>query len=162
MNYLRQGIKKVFVADFIFFNVKMTSVKSITSFWEKEHFGKLFIRLFLGLFLVALGVRHFSGGLSALRTLGAIFDVIGITFWPGFLGTCSAIILILSGMCFLIGFFYRLNCGLLLLIFFLKAVISWRLADHFFNTEFLFNALIALLLFSLLFIGAGRFSSDGK
>ncbi|MDR1434840.1 MAG: DoxX family protein [Puniceicoccales bacterium] len=137
-------------------------MKGITSFWEKENFGKLFIRLFLGLFFIASGIRHFSGGISALRILGSIFNAIGITLWPGLWGTFSSVILVLSGMCFLIGFFYRTNCGLLLLVFFLKALTNWYLSKNFFDGEFLLNALITLSLFAFLFIGAGRFSSDGK
>ncbi|MDR1303188.1 MAG: DoxX family membrane protein [Puniceicoccales bacterium] len=137
-------------------------MKGIDSFWEKENFGKLFIRLFLGLFFVASGVRYFSGGISALQTLGAIFSAIGITFWPVIFGIISAVILVLSGMCFLIGFFYRLNCGLLLAIYFLKALGNGSGLKNFFDGEFLLNILIALLLFAFLFMGAGRFSSDGK
>jgi putative oxidoreductase len=137
-------------------------MKGINSFWEKENFGKLFIRLFLGLFFVASGVRYFSGGVSALQLLGAIFNVIGITFWPIIFGIISAVILVLSGMCFLIGFFYRLNCGLLLAIFFLKALGNGYSLGNFFDAEFLLNILITLSLFAFLFMGAGRFSSDGK
>jgi putative oxidoreductase len=137
-------------------------MKGIDSFWEKENFGKLFIRLFLGLLFVASGVRYFSGGISALQVLGAIFSVIGITFWPIIFGIISAVILVLSGMCSLIGFFYRLNCGLLLVIYFLKALGNRSGLKNFFEAEFLLNILIALLLFAFLFMGAGRFSSDGK
>jgi uncharacterized membrane protein YphA (DoxX/SURF4 family) len=136
-------------------------MKSAISFWEKENFGKLLIRLTFGLFFVALGIRHFTGGMSALRTLGAIFEVIGLTFWPGFLGTFSAIILILGGMCFLIGFFFKTNCSLLWLVFLLRALTHWFWARNFFDPTFLCDAMVTLLLFSFLFIGPGRFSSDG-
>ncbi|MDR3317734.1 MAG: DoxX family protein [Puniceicoccales bacterium] len=137
-------------------------MKGIESFWEKGNFGKLFIRLFLGLFFVGSGIQYFAGGISALRLLGSIFNAIGITFWPSIWGTFSAVILILSGMCFLIGFFYRSNCSLLLFVFFLKAMTNWYISKNFSEPEFLLNTLIALQLFGLLFIGAGRFSSDGK
>jgi uncharacterized membrane protein YphA (DoxX/SURF4 family) len=156
------GFVKIYVADFFFFNVKIIAMKGVSSFWEKENFGKLFIRLFLGLFFVASGIRYFAGGISALQGLGAIFSAIGMTFWPAIFGIFAAVILILSGMCFLIGFFYRLNCGLLLLVFFLKALANGYRWQNFFDAEFLLNILIALLLFAFLFIGAGRFSSDGK
>jgi uncharacterized membrane protein YphA (DoxX/SURF4 family) len=145
----------------MYFGVKVSIMKGITSFWDKENFGKLFIRLVIGLFFIALGIRYFSGGMFSLRALGAIFNAIGIAFWSGLWGTFSAVILILSGMCFLIGFFFRTNCGLLLLVFFLKALATWTALENFFDDEFLLSASLAVMLFSFLFMGAGRFSSDG-
>ncbi|MDR2812653.1 MAG: hypothetical protein LBB05_02620 [Puniceicoccales bacterium] len=137
-------------------------MKGVESFWDKENFGKLFIRLAVGLFFIALGIRHFSSGMPSLQALGNIFSVIGITFWPGAWGVFSAVTLILSGMCFLIGFFFRTNCALLLLVFFLKLLATWFFSKNFFDAEFLLSASLSVLLFSFLFMGAGRFSSDGK
>ncbi|MDR1366912.1 MAG: DoxX family protein [Puniceicoccales bacterium] len=137
-------------------------MKDVASFWEKENFGKLFIRLVIGLFFIAFGIRHFAGGMLSLQALGVIFSTIGITFWPGVWGVFSSVILILSGMCFLIGFFFRTNCVLLSLVFFLKLLTTWSSSKNFFDVEFLLNASLTVLLFSFLFMGAGRFSSDGK
>ncbi|MDR1907096.1 MAG: hypothetical protein LBQ03_02670 [Puniceicoccales bacterium] len=137
-------------------------MKGVASFWDKENFGKLFMRLLMGLFFIALGIRYFSGGMSSLQILGTIFNVLGITFWPGIWGVFSAVVLILAGMCFLIGFFFRTNCAFLLLLFFLKSLTVWVFSKNFFDGEFLLNASLAVMLFSFLFMGAGRFSSDGK
>jgi uncharacterized membrane protein YphA (DoxX/SURF4 family) len=93
-------------------------MKGAASFWDKENFGKLFSRLVVGLFFIAFGIHHFSNGMSSLQALGTIFSVICITFWPGMWGVFAAVTLILSGMCFLIGFFFHTNCALLLLVFF--------------------------------------------
>jgi uncharacterized membrane protein YphA (DoxX/SURF4 family) len=154
--------KKISIAEKLFFYVRIVAMKGIISFWDKENFGKLFIRLTVGLFFVALGIRYFSQGMTSLQILGAIFYAIGITFWPGLWGVFSAVILILSGMCFLIGFFFRTNCALLLLLFFFKGLAVWGSSRNFFDAELLLNASLSVLLFSFLFMGAGRFSSDGK
>jgi uncharacterized membrane protein YphA (DoxX/SURF4 family) len=162
MQELHPAAKKICIAGKFFFNVKISNMRGVTSFWDKENFGKLFIRLLVGLFFIALGIRYFSGGMSSLQILGAIFNTLGVTFWPGIWGVCSAVVLILSGMCFLIGFFFRTNCALLLLVFFLKLLTVWFFSKNFFDPEFLLNASLAVLLFAFLFMGAGRFSSDGR
>ncbi|MDR2371585.1 MAG: hypothetical protein LBD60_00325 [Puniceicoccales bacterium] len=159
---IMSGDKKICIAGKFFFNVRVLNMRGAMSLWDKENFGKLFIRLLVGLFFVALGIRYFSGGMSSLQILGAIFNILGITFWPSIWGIFSAVVLILSGMCFLIGFFFRTNCALLLLVFFLKLLTAWFFSKNFFDSEFLLNASLAVLLFAFLFMGAGRFSSDGK
>lgn len=136
-------------------------MRSVASFWDKEHFGRLLIRIVLGILLVALGVKYFTGGSIALKTLGAIVQALGITFWPRLWGILSATVLIFSGMCYVIGFYYRVNCGLLAMIFALKTIIDWKLGYHFFAPEFLCDFVIFTILMSSLFMGPGRFSSDG-
>ena len=129
-------------------------------FFEKDNFGKLFLRLSIGSYFIASGVKYFAGGWIFLRSLGEIFKFLGLNFWPGFWGVVSATILILSGMSFLIGFFFRINCAILSLIFLLKTLVSWFLDKNYWNVEFLFNLNLFFILISFIFIGAGQFSAD--
>ncbi|MDR2807082.1 MAG: hypothetical protein LBB11_02915 [Puniceicoccales bacterium] len=135
-------------------------MKAIAYFLEKENFGKLLIRFFWGLFFIILGIRYFAGGMATLKTLGSIFNNIGIHSAIGFWGIITALVLILSGICFFIGFFFRTNCCVLLFIFFLKVLTYRHTLQSFFDEAYLLDVSMALLLFSFLFIGAGRFSFD--
>lgn len=133
-----------------------------TNFFDSENFGKLFLRLMLGAFFIASGVKYFAGGLNMLETFGKIFSAIGLSFFPKFCGIASALVLILSGMCFVIGFFFKLNSCLLLFIFAIKTIVNWKISHNYWNSDFLCSLILVTTLISYIFIGPGQFSSDKK
>ena len=143
-------------------NSKESSIANISTIFESENFGKLLIRITIGAYFIASGIKYFAGGWNMLESLGKIFSAIGISFFPRFFGISSSIVLILCGMSFMIGFFFKINSFLLFVLFLLKTVVNWKLCHNFWNNDFLFSFIISIFLFSLIFIGPGRFSADKR
>ena len=139
---------------------KNTTFSQISNILASENFGKLFLRVMIGSYFIALGVKHFAGGWSMIETLGKIFSTIGITFLPKMFGVVSALILILSGMCFLIGFFFKANAFLLFVIFLIKSILYWKISHNYWNVDFLYSFILSIVLISCIFIGPGKYSSD--
>lgn len=126
--------------------------------FDTENFGKLFIRIFLGIYFVVIGVHFFVSGHDALIVLGTILKILGITFSPIFFGWVLASMHIICGMTILIGFLFRISCFLLGSVTLLEAIIALYTDKNFINgVAHIF--LLSMILFGMMFVGGGRFSA---
>lgn len=118
----------------------------------------LFLRLALGTFYTWMhGWSQLAGGLPAWKKTGLAMKHIGITFAPGLWGFLAAIAATIAIGFLILGLFFRPACLLIFLTLLVAASItveSVGLARSAHTVEF------AILVFSLLFIGPGRYSVD--
>ena len=118
----------------------------------------LFLRLALGSFYIWLhGWSLMAGGVAGWKKAGWAMQHIGINFLPaawGFMGAFAAtvaIVLLILGLCF------RPACLLILITLTVVAIArikSGGVAGSYHSIE------MAIVIFSLLFIGPGRYSFD--
>ncbi|MDR1255621.1 MAG: DoxX family membrane protein [Puniceicoccales bacterium] len=126
--------------------------------FDSESFGKLFIRIFIGIFFMVNGVHFFMGGHAALATLGKILGMVGINFSPVLFGGVLAAIHIVCGLTLIIGFLFRTSCFLLGLISFLKALIALFAGKNILNdVAHIFT--LSMVTVGMMFIGGGKFSA---
>ena len=118
----------------------------------------LFFRLTLGSFFIYLhGWPMLAGGLSKWRAIGGAMRHLGITLGPGFWGFVAAASESLGCLLFVIGFAFRPSCLMLFLTLTVAAISDYysgglHRADHAIE--------MALVFFTFMFIGAGKFSFD--
>lgn len=128
-------------------------------FFNGENFGKLFIRVILGLILTAKGIVFFVDGQMALLTLGKILNVIGITFWPLYFGWIIAVICVLCGVTFAIGAFFKTSTFLLGTITLLEAAFKYYINFPLMDTV-AYAAIPSVVMYGFLFIGPGTYAVD--
>jgi uncharacterized membrane protein YphA (DoxX/SURF4 family) len=128
--------------------------------FDSENFGKLFIRLFVGIFFAVNGVHFFVCGHKSLAILGAIFGMIGIKFSPVFFGGLLAGVHIVCGLTVIIGFLFRTSCFLLGLISLLEGIIAIYTGKCALDSAPMLT--IGMVTLGLMFTGEGRFSATGK
>jgi putative oxidoreductase len=124
--------------------------------FDSENFGKLFMRLFLGIFFMVNGVYFFIHGHTALAILGKILGVIGVHFSPVIFGGILATIHIVCGLTVVIGFLFRTSCFLLGLISIFKVAIT-LLASGSITHDSAYAFTVGMTMFGMMFIGGGRF-----
>lgn len=132
---------------------------STTINFDSENFGKLFMRFFVGVFFVIIGVHFFVCGHNALIMLGKLLGLLGINFSPILFGTILASTHIACGMTILIGFLFRVSCFLLGTVTLLKAIIAFYVHIDMFNIT-LPTLTLSMILYGMMFIGGGRFSAQ--
>jgi putative oxidoreductase len=118
----------------------------------------LFLRITLGSFFLYLhGFPMLAGGLSKWRSVGGEMHYLGITmgasFW-GFLAACSES---LGCALFIIGFAFRPSCLMLFLTLSVIAFASYR-SSGLMRADYPIS--MALVFFTLMFVGPGKFSFD--
>jgi putative oxidoreductase len=118
----------------------------------------LFFRLTLGtLFIYLHGWPMLAGGLAKWRVIGGAMRHVGITMGPGVWGFLAACSESLGCLLIIIGFAFRPSCLLLFLTLTVAAISDDRTgglhhADHAIE--------MALVFFTFMFIGPGKFSLD--
>jgi putative oxidoreductase len=125
-----------------------------TSVFDKEGFGKLFVRVILGMIAMAKGIAFFVQGKGALVAAGNILSLIGINFSPLFFGFCVAIVCVVCGITFAIGAFFKTSAFLLGSVILLDALLH-----HYTKTAAVDVVVttigVAATLYGFVFIGAG-------
>ncbi|MDR2735697.1 MAG: hypothetical protein LBB20_02580 [Puniceicoccales bacterium] len=136
-------------------------MNKIEKFFEKENFGKLLLRLIIGGFIMTKGVVYISSSATALQPFKAccklLFGVNGIS--PAVIIPMS-LLYIIFGTFFLIGFHFRTNTFLLLLIFIAKTAFSYLVTYNWMDPFVLHNLISCAIMLSYLFIGPGAFCAD--
>ena len=129
---------------------------SLTKFRDQ---GLLFLRVALGCFYIyAHGWHKLAGGVHAWRDLGEATRYVGIHFAPVFWGLMAALSETLGCVLLVLGFLFRPACLLLFITLVVASAMhlkkgqGWETASHAIE--------LAILFFSLLFIGPGKYSVD--
>jgi putative oxidoreductase len=130
------------------------------SVYKTQHFGLLLLRMGIGLMYIGHGWPKITGGTEYWINLGAAMPYWGIAVAPAFWGFLAAITEFGGGIWLILGLFFRPTC-LMLFLTMVVATSSHINNDDDFNTYS--HALeMAIVFFSLLFIGPGQYSLDAK
>jgi len=131
----------------------------LTSLTRFREWGLLILRVALGSFyLYVHGWHKLAAGVHEWRTLGEATRYVGIHFAPVFWGLMAALSETLGCVLVILGFLFRPACGLLFITLFVASMMilrkgqGWEAASH--------PIELAILFFSLLFIGPGKYSLD--
>lgn len=129
----------------------------LTSLTKFREFGLLLLRGALGLFFIYVhGWPKLAGGLSKWRDVGRNMHVVHIHFAPEFWGFMAAFSESIGAALLVLGLFFRPSCILL--------VITMTIAAMTLLPHGLLAASqpieLAIVFFSLLFIGPGKYSID--
>ncbi|MHA2612090.1 MAG: DoxX family protein [bacterium JZ-2024 1] len=121
--------------------------------------GLLILRVGIGaLFMVVHGGPKMLGGPALWAKVGAAIGYLGIHFAPTFWGFMAMFSELFGGLLLILGLFFRPACLLLLITMFVAS------SMHLLSGEGLMAAAhaikMAILFFSLLFIGPGKYSLD--
>jgi putative oxidoreductase len=120
--------------------------------------GLLFLRAGIGTMMVFHGWPKLAGGIQHWEKLGKAMSAIGINFLPGFWGFSSAMVETIGGVLIVIGYCFRPVTILMTLNFVVATVVVYKASHQF--LEWSRPAETLILVFSLIFIGAGKYSVD--
>ena len=118
----------------------------------------LFFRLALGTFFIWVhGWPKLAGGVTTWKKYGLTMKHIGIDFWPVFWGFMAAFSESIGCVLFALGLFFRPACLLLLITMTVAAIADYHgggvlRASH--------AAEMAIVFFTFLFLGPGKYSID--
>jgi putative oxidoreductase len=123
-----------------------------------KDFGLLFLRIGIGLMFVLHGLPKIAGGEEVWQKLGEAMQVFGIYEYPIVWGYMAAFVECGGGVLLIFGLLHRITCVLLLITMLVA------FASHIFNGDSFglssHSIELAILFFSLTFIGPGKFSID--
>ncbi|MDD5018979.1 MAG: DoxX family protein [Candidatus Omnitrophica bacterium] len=117
--------------------------------------GLLVIRLVLGCMFFYYGWPKLAGGTQAWAAVGQAVEALGIRFGFTFWGFLAAMIMVLGGVCFVTGIFFRPACLFLFLVMFVAASMHFQKGDGLMGAAHAIDDGIVFL--GLLFVGPGRF-----
>ena len=120
--------------------------------------GLLFLRVGIGTMMVLHGWPKLAGGIQQWEKLGKAMSLVGISFFPGFWGFSSAMVETVGGVLIVLGFCFRPVTILMTLNFVVATVLLYKTTGQF--IEWARPAEMLILFFSLIFIGAGKYSID--
>ena len=122
--------------------------------------GLLILRVGIGAMMMVHGFPKIMGGPDKWQALGGTMNVIGIDFFPTFWGFMAAITEGLGGFLLLLGLFFRPVNMLLAFTMLIAAIMHIKKGDGILGASHAIE--LAVLFVALIFIGAGKYSVDGK
>ena len=120
--------------------------------------GLLILRIGIGTMFIWHGYAKLIGGPEKWEGLGEALSAIGIDFAPKFMGLVASLSEFVGGILLAIGLFTRPACFFLLIT--MVVATSMHLANGDPRQIFSHPNELAVLFFSLLLIGPGKFSID--
>ena len=131
----------------------------LTSLTKYRDWGLLFLRVALGSFyLYVHGWHKLAGGVHTWREIGLAIRYAGIHFAPVFWGLMAALSETLGCVLLILGFLFRPACIGLMITLLVASAMHLRKGQ---GLETASHAIeLAILFFSLLFIGPGKYSLD--
>ena len=121
--------------------------------------GLLFLRIGLGAAFVIHGLPKLTGGPKIWTALGNSMATIGIDFFPAVWGFMAAATEGIGGIFLILGFCHRPVCLLLYVTMVIATLTHTSVKKPDFN-EYSHPLKMAVVFFSLAFIGPGKFSID--
>jgi len=121
--------------------------------------GLLILRAGIGTMMVIFGWQKLKEGDATWLKLGKAMENFGITFYPIVWGFLCALTEALGGLLVVIGLWFRPVCIVMVLLFVVATVMLYNTTGGNFK-EWTRPAELGLLFFSLIFIGAGKYSID--
>jgi len=120
--------------------------------------GLLLLRLGVGLAFILHGWPKLAGGPEHWAQIGQSMQLVGVGFAPAFWGFMAGFSEAVGGLMLLLGLLFRPFCLLLLLTMLIAITTHISHGDNFNVYSHALEA--AVLFFSLLFIGPGKYSLD--
>lgn len=122
--------------------------------------GLLLLRIGIGTMFILHGWPKLAGGPARWEAIGQTMELVGISFAPAFWGFLAGFAEVAGGLLLILGLFWRIACLFLLLTMIIAATRHIAAGDPFNVYSHAVEA--AILFFSLLFIGPGKYSLDNK
>lgn len=123
--------------------------------------GLLLLRIGLGIMMMTHGLPKLTGGTAMWEGVGQSMGIIGIKFFPAFWGFMAAATEAVGGLFLLLGLFFRPVNMLLVFTMIIAALV--HLSDPKQGLNEASHAIeLAIVFFSLIFIGPGKYSIDKK
>jgi len=122
--------------------------------------GLLILRIGLGAMMMFHGFPKIMGGPDKWAGIGSSMNVIGINFIPAFWGFMAAISEGLGGFLLLLGLFFRPVNMLLVFTMLIAALVHINKGEGIMGASHAIE--LGIVFFSLVFIGPGKYSVDGK
>ena len=126
--------------------------------YKYKDLGLLLLRIGIGLMFILHGWPKLTGGPEKWEQVGKAVEILGINFAPVFWGFMAAFAEVIGGALIMFGFFFRIACALLLITMLVASLRHMAEGDGFGGYSHSLEA--AILFFSLLFIGPGKYSLD--
>ncbi len=123
----------------------------------RDH-GLLFLRLGIGISFICHGWPKLAGGPELWTNLGGALKTMGIDFAPAFMGLMAALSEFGGGLFLALGFFFRPASFFLMCTMIVATNMHIQSGDPFGVYSHALKS--AILFFSLIWIGPGRFSLD--
>lgn len=120
--------------------------------------GLLFLRIGMGVFMTLHGWPKLAGGLPLWEKLGQATTHLGINFFPAFFGFSAAFTETVGGVLLILGLWFRPVTIFFTLLFVVATVMIYKTDGAFLAWSR--PAEMLILFFSLIFIGAGKYSID--
>ena len=120
--------------------------------------GLLLLRIGLGVMFFLHGWPKLAGGPDVWVKLGGAMSAVGITFLPVFWGFMAAFAETVGAVLLVLGFLFRPACILLAITMGVALMMHLNNGDPFIKWSH--AAELGIVFFSLILIGAGRFSID--
>jgi uncharacterized membrane protein YphA (DoxX/SURF4 family) len=131
----------------------------VDRFFDKPDFGKLIIRVILGLIFAWYGVKMLGGGRSAIVVLDRPFTFLSVTLSPKTWIFLVSIFYLIAGILFMAGSFFKSCCITLTAIEFILIRQSIFAKPEEIDLMLLHVVLAAVCL-GFLFIHPGKFSAN--
>jgi putative oxidoreductase len=122
--------------------------------------GLLILRVGIGIMFMCHGLPKLTAGPETWTKLGGALSALGISIAPTFMGFMAAISEFGGGLLLVLGLFTRPACFFLLNIMVVATLMHVNGGDPFVKYSHAFES--AILFFSLILIGPGKFSLDEK
>ncbi|MBC5775141.1 DoxX family protein [Pontibacter sp. KCTC 32443] len=130
----------------------------LRSRYKYKDLGLLILRIGIGLMFVIHGWPKLTGGPEKWEQIGKTMEMMGIDFAPVFWGFMAGFAEVVGGFLIMFGFFFRIACALLVITMLVATARHMSEGDGFGGYSHSLEA--AILFFSLLFIGPGKYSLD--
>ncbi|QCR21052.1 DoxX family protein [Pontibacter sp. SGAir0037] len=130
----------------------------LRNLYRLRNMGLLLLRLGIGVMFVLHGWPKLEGGPERWAMLGENMQLLGIGFAPVFWGFMAGFAETVGGILLALGLFFRPTCALLLITMIVATTRHIVAGDGFGGYSHALEA--AILFFSFLFIGPGKFSLD--
>ena len=128
--------------------------------YHYRDFGLLLLRTGIGVMFILHGLPKLMGGPEVWAQVGKAMELVGITQAPVFWGFMAGFAEVVGGFLLAMGFLFRSACILLLITMIIATTRHMMGGDGFGGYSHATEA--AILFFSLLFIGPGKYSLDRK
>lgn len=122
--------------------------------------GLLILRVGLGAMMMVHGLPKIMGGPEMWTGLGGSMKVIGINFLPTFWGLMAALAEGMGGFLLLLGLFFRPVNMLLAFTMLIAALVHFGKGEGIMGASHAIE--VGIVFSSLIFIGPGKYSVDGK
>ncbi|NDK56237.1 DoxX family protein [Pontibacter fetidus] len=126
--------------------------------YKYKDLGLLILRFGIGLMFVLHGWPKLTGGPEKWEQIGTTMQLLGIDFAPVFWGFMAGFAEVVGGALIMLGFFFRISCGLLVITMLVASMRHMTAGDGFAGYSHALEA--AILFLSLMFIGPGKYSLD--